>query len=205
MRQETLFDGHLLQRLYDRVLAWAAHPRAPVIMSGLSFAESSFFPIPPDFMLGPMCLARPGKAWNFAALCTASSILGGLLGYAIGRWAFQWIEPWVMSSAYADIFLSTVDAFETWGFLYILLAGFTPIPYKVFTIGAGVVGMPVIPFLVGSAVGRGARFFLVAGLIRAMGDKGAQRLRVWVDAAGWIVLLIVVITGASWFYFWGRH
>ncbi len=205
MRQETLFDGHLLQRLYDRVLAWAAHPRAPVIMSGLSFAESSFFPIPPDVMLGPMCLARPGKAWNFAALCTASSILGGLLGYAIGRWAFQWIEPWVMSSAYADIFLSTVDAFETWGFLCILLAGFTPIPYKVFTIGAGVVGMPVIPFLVGSTIGRGARFFLVAGLIRALGDKGAQRLRVWVDAAGWIVLLIVVIAGASWFYFWGRN
>ena len=205
MKQETLFDGHLFQRLYDQVLAWAAHPKAPAILSGLSFAESSFFPIPPDVMLGPMCLARPGKAWNFAALCTVSSILGGLLGYAIGRWAFQWIEPWLMSSAYADVFLAAVQAFERWGWLYILLAGFTPIPYKVFTISAGVVGMPVLPFLLGSAVGRGARFFLVAGLIRSMGDRAAARLRVWVDTAGWLVLLIVVVAGAAWWYLRGGH
>ncbi len=205
MGKGTLFDGHLFQRLYDQVLAWAAHPKAPTIMSGLSFAESSFFPVPPDVMLGPMCLARPAKAWHFATLCTISSVLGGLLGYAIGRWAFQWIEPWLMSSAYADIFLSTVDAFETWGFLYILLAGFTPIPYKVFTVGAGVMGMPVIPFLLGSAVGRGARFFLVAGLVRAMGEQGALRLRRWVDAAGWIVLLMVAIAGGAWWYFGSGH
>ncbi len=174
-------------------------------MSGLSFAESSFFPVPPDVMLGPMCLARPTKAWHFAALCTLSSVLGGLLGYAIGRWAFQWMEPWLMSSAYADIFLSAVDAFETWGFWYILLAGFTPIPYKVFTVGAGVIGMPVIPFLFGSAVGRGARFFLVAGLVRAMGEEGAQRLRRWVDTAGWIVLIMVLIAGGAWWYFGSGH
>jgi len=203
--QRNLFDGHLFQRIYDRVLVWAGHPKAPAIMAGLSFSESSFFPIPPDVMLGPMCLARPAKAWNFAALCTLSSILGGLLGYMIGRWAFQWIEPWLMSSSYADVFLSTVDAFETWGFLYILLAGFTPIPYKAFTIGAGVVGMPVIPFVLGSAIGRGARFFLVAGLIRAMGDQAAQRLRVWVDTAGWIILLAALIAGVFWWLFGGRH
>lgn len=205
MTQGTLIEGHLLQRLYDRVLAWAAHPRAPVILSGLSFAESSFFPIPPDVMLGPMCLARPEKAWRFAALCTASSLLGGLLGYAIGRWAFAWIEPWLMSSAYAGIFVATVEAFDRWGFWYILLAGFTPIPYKVFTIGAGVTGMPLIPFLLGSATGRAARFFLVAGLIRAMGVKGAQRLRRWVDAAGWMVLIAVAMAGLAWWYFGGMH
>ncbi len=205
MGRATILDGHLLQRLYDRMLAWAAHPRAPVILSSLSFAESSFFPIPPDVMLGPMCLARPGKAWYFAAICTVSSVLGGLLGYVIGRWAFQWIEPWLMSSAYSGIFLSTMDAFETWGFLYILLAGFTPIPYKVFTIGAGVMGMAVIPFLLGSAVGRGARFFLVAGLIRAMGERGAQRLRSWVDTAGWLALVVVAVAGGAWWYFGGRH
>jgi len=205
MSQRTLTDGHFFQRVYDKVLAWAAHPKAPAILSGLSFAESSFFPVPPDVMLGPMCLARPVKAWKFATICTISSVLGGVLGYAIGRWAFQWIEPWIMSSSYAEVFLATVDAFETWGFLYILLAGFTPIPYKVFTIGAGVVGMPVIPFLFGSAVGRGARFFLVAGLIRAMGDRGAQRLRVWVDTAGWIVLLLAIIVAALWWIFGRGH
>ena len=205
MSQRTLTDGHFFQRVYDKVLAWAAHPKAPAILSGLSFAESSFFPVPPDVMLGPMCLARPVRAWKFATICTISSVLGGVLGYAIGRWAFQWIEPWIMSSSYAEVFLATVDAFETWGFLYILLAGFTPIPYKVFTIGAGVVGMPVIPFLFGSAVGRGARFFLVAGLIRAMGDRGAQRLRVWVDTAGWIVLLLAIIVAALWRIFGRGH
>ena len=205
MSQRTLTDGHIFQRVYDKVLAWAAHPKAPAIMSGLSFAESSFFPVPPDVMLGPMCLARPARARKFATICTISSVLGGVLGYAIGRWAFQWIEPWIMSSSYAEVFLATVDAFETWGFLYILLAGFTPIPYKVFTIGAGVVGMPVIPFLFGSVVGRGARFFLVAGLIRAMGDRGAQRLRVWVDTAGWIVLLLAIIVAALWWIFGRGH
>jgi membrane protein YqaA with SNARE-associated domain len=203
MMQRKSADGHMLQRLYDQVLGWSAHPRAPAILCGLSFAESSFFPIPPDVMLAPMCLARPRKSWQFATLCTVSSILGGLLGYAIGRWAFVWIEPWLMSSAYADVFVSAVSSFERWGFLYILLAGFTPIPYKVFTISAGVVGMPMLPFVLGSAAGRGARFFLVAGLIRAMGDQAAARLRIWVDTAGWIALLIAVLAGAAWLYFGG--
>jgi membrane protein YqaA with SNARE-associated domain len=195
----------MFQRLYDRVLKWSAHPKAPAFLCGLSFAESSFFPIPPDVMLAPMCLAQPRKSWRFATLCSVSSVLGGLLGYVIGRWAFTWIEPWLMSSAYAVVFNSAVDAFERYGFLYILVAGFTPIPYKVFTISAGVVGMPMIPFLLGSAIGRAARFFLVAGLIRAMGERAAMRLRVWVDAAGWVVLAIAIVGGAAWWYFGSDH
>jgi len=205
MEQQTALDGHYFQRLYDKVLAWASHPRAPAILSVLSFSESSFFPIPPDVMLAPMCLAKPLRSWRYATVCTLSSIAGGFLGYAIGRWAFHWIEPWLMSSAYAAVFQSTVAAFDTWGLLYILLAGFTPIPYKVFTIGAGVVGMPFLPFLVGSAVGRGARFFLVAGLIRSMGERGAERLRVWVDTAGWVLLFLAAVAALAWWYFGGRH
>lgn len=192
-------------RLYDLSLEWAAHPRAPGILSGLSFAESSFFPVPPDVMLAPMCLARPAKAWLFAALCTASSVLGGVLGYLIGRLAFHWIEPWLMASSYADVFLGAVQSFERWGAIYILLAGFTPIPYKVFTIGAGVVGMPVIPFLLGSTIGRGARFFLVAGLIRLLGERGAARLRHWVDTIGWAVLVLAGVGFLAWFILGGRH
>ena len=187
------------------MLEWSAHPRAPAFLCGLSFAESSFFPIPPDVMLAPMCLAQPRKGWRFATLCSISSVLGGLLGYVIGRWAFTWIEPWLMSSAYATVFIGAVDAFERYGIWYILLAGFTPIPYKVFTISAGVVGMPLIPFLVGSTIGRAARFFLVAGLIRAMGERAAMRLRVWVDAAGWVVLAIALVGGAAWWYFGSDH
>lgn len=205
MTQGKSVDGHVLQRLYDQVLDWSAHPRAPSFLCVLSFTESSFFPIPPDVMLAPMCLAQPRKSWRFAALCTVSSILGGLLGYVIGRWAFTWIEPWLMSSGYAAVFLAAVDAFERWGWLYVLLAGFTPIPYKVFTISAGVVGMPLIPFLLGSTIGRGARFFLVAGLIRAMGDRAAARLRVWVDTIGWLVLSIAALAGAAWWYWGGDH
>lgn len=110
-----------------------------------------------------------------------------------------------MASAYAGVFTSAVEAFEQWGFFYILLAGFTPIPYKVFTVSAGVVGMPMIPFVLGSAVGRGARFFLVAGLIRAMGERAAARLRVWVDTAGWAVLVVATVAAAAWWYFGGEH
>ena len=189
----------IFQRLYDHVLAWSAHRRAPSILCGLSFAESSFFPIPPDVMLAPMCLAQPRKAWWFATLCTLSSVAGGMLGYLIGRLAFQWIEPWLMASSQADVFLSAVASFERYGAVYILLAGFTPIPYKVFTIGAGVVGMPLLPFVGGSLAGRGGRFFLVAGLIRLMGDRAAERLRAWVDLIGWIVLALAGIVFAVWY------
>ena len=200
VREESSTDGGgVFQLLYDRVLAWSGHPRAPSILAGLSFAESSFFPIPPDVMLAPMCLAKPRRAWWFATLCTVASVLGGLLGYLIGRLAFGAIEPWLMQSSYREAFLAAVASFERWGALYILLAGFTPIPYKVFTISAGVVGMPVLPFVLGSTVGRGGRFFLVAGLIRALGERGAERLRTWVDTIGWAVL---ALTGAGFLAWW---
>lgn len=201
MTAVTGLHGHLWQRLYDRVLAWSAHPRAPAILSALSFAESSFFPVPPDVMLAPMCLARPKKAWFFASICTLSSVFGGMLGYLIGRWAFSSIEPWLLDSAYAHVFERAVSAFQTWGVVYILLAGFTPIPYKIFTISAGVVGMPFLPFLLGSAAGRGGRFFLVAGIIRLFGEQASDRLRSWVDWAGWTVLVLVLLGLLAWWWF----
>jgi len=180
-------------RLYDWVIALSAHRRAPAYLAALSFTESSFFPIPPDVMLIPMCLAKVKKAWRYAALCTLASVAGGMAGYLIGKLAFGWIEPWLMGSHYADTFTSAVAAFETWGFWYILLAGFTPIPYKVFTISAGVVGMPFPAFIAGSLVGRGGRFFLVAALIRLGGEQFASRMRKYVDLIGWITLALAVI------------
>lgn len=180
-------------KLYDRVLALSAHQRAPAYLATLSFTESSFFPIPPDVMLIPMCLAKPLKGWFYAALCTLSSVLGGMAGYLIGKLAFTWIEPWLMGSHYAGIFESAVAAFETWGFWYILLAGFTPIPYKIFTISAGVVGMPFLAFIGGSLVGRGGRFFLVAALIRLGGENLAARMRKYIDLIGWLVLVLAVL------------
>lgn len=188
----------MFTRLYDRVLGWSAHPRAPAYLATLSFAESSFFPIPPDVMLAPMSLARPRRALWFAGLCTFFSVAGGLAGYLIGRLAFEAVEPWLSDSSWSPAFDQAIAAFETYGFWYILLAGFSPIPYKVFTIGAGVVGMPVLPFLLGSALGRGGRFFLVAGLIRLGGERFATRLRAWVDWLGWIAVALALVAFGLW-------
>jgi membrane protein YqaA with SNARE-associated domain len=183
----------MFRKLYDRVLLWSAHEKAPTYLAVLSAAESSFFPIPPDVMLAPMCLARPKRAWRLATVCTISSVLGGLLGFLIGQFAFGWVEPLIVRWGYGDAFDAAVASFEQHGFWYILLAGFTPVPYKVFTISAGVVGMPLMPFVAGSLAGRGGRFFLVAGLIRLGGEKFAERLRRYVDLIGWLVLLAAAV------------
>jgi membrane protein YqaA with SNARE-associated domain len=183
-------------RLYDRVIALASHARAQTYLAVLSFTESSFFPVPPDVMLIPMCLAKPAKGWRYATVCTIFSVLGGMAGYLIGKLAFGWIEPWLMDSHYADTFTNAVNAFETWGFWYILLAGFTPIPYKIFTISAGVVGMPFLAFIGGSFVGRGGRFFLVAALIRLGGEKLASKMRKYIDLIGWVMIALVAIVFA---------
>jgi membrane protein YqaA with SNARE-associated domain len=183
----------MFRTLYDRVLKWSSHEKAPTYLAVLSAAESSFFPIPPDVMLAPMCLATPKRAWRLATLCTVSSVLGGLLGFLIGQFAFGWVEPVIDRWGYGEAFEAAVASFDHYGFWYILLAGFTPIPYKVFTISAGVVGMPLLPFITGSLAGRGGRFFLVAGLIRLGGEAFADRLRRYVDLIGWLVLLVAVI------------
>lgn len=184
--------------LYDRVLSWSKHPRAPALLGGLSFAESSFFPIPPDVMLAPMCLARPARAFWYAALTTVTSVAGGLLGYLVGRVAFASVEGWLMASNYAPAFEQAVEAFDRYGFWAILLAGFSPVPYKVFTVSAGVVGMPLIPFVIGSVIGRGGRFFLVAGLLRLGGPSFATRLRAWVDWIGWTTVVVAIVGLIVW-------
>ncbi len=183
----------IFKKLYDRVLVWARHPRATAYMAGLSFAESTFFPIPPDIMLIPMMLARPAQIWRFAFICALMSVLGGLFGYLIGIWAFEWIEPWIESLGYTATFTSAIEAFDRWGFWFILAAGFSPIPYKVFTIAAGVIGMPLLPFVAGSAVGRGGRFFLEAVVIKMGGESAAERLRGWVDRLGWLMVVIIAV------------
>ena len=183
----------MFKKLYDWVLSWSTHKNAPVYLSVLSAAESSLFPVPPDVMLAPMCLANPRRAWFFAGLCTVSSVIGGMVGFLIGKLAFSAIEPWLMNSSYASVFEQTISSFGEHGFWYILLAGFTPIPYKIFTISAGVVGMSPLTFLAGSVIGRGGRFFLVAGLIRLGGEALEQKLRQWIDLIGWSVLALAVL------------
>lgn len=186
--------------LYDRVLKWSAHEHAPRYLFGLSFAESSFFPIPPDVMLAPMTLAKPGSAWSFALLTTVASVLGGVLGYVIGYFAFEAIEPFIYQSGYGEAYDNAQLWFERWGVWVVFLAGFTPIPYKLFTISAGALAMAFIPFLLASFIGRGARFFLVAGLLFWLGPKIEPRLRHYIEVVGWVVMVLVLILALSWEY-----
>ncbi len=183
----------LFSPLYERVMRWAAHRHASRYLAGLSFAESSFFPIPPDVMLAPMSLARPEKAWNYAALTTLTSVLGGVLGYLIGLWAFDLVEPLLHQRGYYDKYLLARQWFDQWGFWAVLLAGFSPIPYKVFTITAGVITMNFPLFVLASVVGRGARFFMVSGLMVWGGERMDGMLRRYVDWLGWLTVLLALV------------
>ena len=182
----------IFSALYDRVMKWSRHPHAPWYLAGLSFAESSFFPIPPDVMLAPMSLANPQRSWWFAAITTTASVLGGLFGYLIGLYAFDIVGPWLQQSAYWPQYLEAKRWFDQWGFWAVFVAGFSPIPYKVFTITAGVISMALAPFVLASAIGRGARFFLVAALMAWGGERMEGLLRRYVDRIGWILVLLVV-------------
>lgn len=183
----------LFSRSYDMVLTWARHRLAVWYLGGLSFAESSFFPIPPDVMLAPMTLARPERAWHYALVTTITSVLGGVFGYLIGMFAFEMIEPLLHEFGYWERFQVAVEWFEDWGFWVVFLAGFSPIPYKVFTISAGTVGMVFLPFVIASLIGRGARFFLVAGLIRWGGVRMDQLMRSYIDRLGWALVALAIV------------
>ncbi len=182
----------LFSSLYDKVMAWSRHPHATYYLSGLSFAESSFFPIPPDVMLAPMSVARPDRAWWFALLTTVTSVLGGLFGYLIGAFAFEYIEPWLQTSAYWGKFETARAWFDEWGVWVVFVAGFSPIPYKLFTITAGVLSLALVPFVIASFIGRGARFFLVAGLLKYLGPKLEPLVMKYVEWIGWITVLLLV-------------
>lgn len=178
--------------LYDRVLNWSRHPKAPWYLGGLSFAESSFFPIPPDVMLAPMALAKPERWFRLALITTLASVLGGLLGYLIGWSAMDAVLPWVERMGHSAKLLQAQAWFERWGFWAILLAGFSPIPYKAFTIAAGGVGMALLPFTLASCIGRGGRFFLVAFLMARLGPAAEARLKPMIEWLGWGTVALAV-------------
>lgn len=163
--------GTMLRRLYDWVMDLAAGRQAPYALGVISFIESSFFPIPPDVMLMPMVLAQRAKAWLFASIATIASVLGGLFGYFIGAVLFETVaRPIIEFYHYGESFATLQEWFAAGGLLLVFIAGFTPIPYKVFTIASGVVGLNLPIFILGSIISRGARFFLVAGLLYFYGE-----------------------------------
>src|SRR6516162_8274969 len=161
----------MLHRLDMRTLALAASPRAPWWLAAVAFAESSFFPIPPDALLIPMALARPDRAWRFALICMVGSVVGGALGYAIGYFVFEPLMrlPFAHTLFGPDPLGSFQAWYARWGLAVILIKGLTPIPYKLVTLAAGAAKFNFAVFVAASIVTRGARFFLVVALLRAFG------------------------------------
>ena len=183
----------MLRRLYDWVLKLAEHRYAPGALFGVSFAESSFFPIPPDVMLIPMVLAERLKAWRYALICTIASVLGGLFGYFIGAFLFDVVGEPIIAFYGLD---QKMDAFfanyRLYGAVIVFLAGFTPIPYKVFTIASGVAGLSLPVFIIASLLSRGARFFLVSTLLYFFGPAIRQFIERYLGAltiAGGLLLV----------------
>ena len=180
--------------IYDWTLKWAEHKFAPRMLALITFAESVFFPIPPDVLLAPMVLAKPESAWKLATLTTIASIVGGAVGYLLGYMMFEpWIQPVITEFGYQHRFDTAMEWFKEWGVWVVFIAGFSPIPYKLFTVGAGFLHMPFIPFFLASAVGRGMRFFLVAGLIKWGGKHMEYKLRQWIDVLGWIFVALIIV------------
>ena len=183
----------MFKKLYDKAIQWSKHRHATKYLGALSFAESSFFPVPPDVMLAPMVLAQQEKAWRLALITTIASVLGGMLGYAIGFFAFDMIQPWLEGSHYWAKYQLAEQWFKDWGFWAVFIAGFSPIPYKVFTIAAGALSMLFLPFVLASFVGRGMRFFLVAGLLAWSGERFEAKLRQYMDWIGWTLVILLII------------
>jgi membrane protein YqaA with SNARE-associated domain len=161
----------MLRRLYDRLVVLSNHPSALWVLAAVSFAESSFFPIPPDVMLIPMILANRSKAWLFAGVCTIASVLGGFFGYAIGYYLFETAGKWVIDLYGLQAgFNNFQQQFNEWGLWVILIKGLTPIPYKLVTIASGAAHFDLFTFGIASLITRGGRFFLVAALLYVVGD-----------------------------------
>ena len=196
----------IFQPWFDRALTWSAHKRAPWLLALLSFCEAIFFPVPPELMLAPMCLAKPKQGYWYAAISLAGSLVGMFIGYAIGYWAMDAVMPLIERFGYGEVFADIKARVAAGGgmtaFWLLVIAGFTPVPFKIFTIASGAVGMPLVPFFFGALIGRGKRVFLVAFLIRMFGEKAEQILRKYSEPIGWGALALLV-AGVAWLFLHG--
>lgn len=180
--------------LYGKVMVWSKHKHAPFYLYLTAFAESIFWPIPVDIMLAPMALAKRALAWRFALGATLFSVLGGAVGYYIGGVLYAPVVlPFIEFMSYQGQMEMAQAWFLQWGVMVIFIASFTPIPFKVFTITAGIMAMAFLPFILTALIGRGLRFFLVAGLMVLGGEKMEAKLRKYVDTLGWLTLLLAAI------------
>jgi membrane protein YqaA with SNARE-associated domain len=186
--------------LYDRAISWSRHRRAPVYLVMLSVFEAVFFPVMPEVMLAPMCLSQPRRSFWFAFISLLGSLVGAVIGYALGHFAFEALRPALESMGWLGhidkqvAWLRDIAVQSPWkAFWVLVLAGFAPIPLKFFTWASGIVGVPMVPFMASMAVGRGKRVFLVAGAIRLGGDRAESALRRYIEPLGWVVLALIVV------------
>ena len=189
----------LFKPLYEIALKWAAHPKAPWYLGALSFIEAIIFPVMPEVMLAPMVLAKPERWLRYATISLVGSVLGALVGYALGHWAFDFVRPLL-----ADLgWLPRIDEYvaeltkdvqqHPWSaFWTLVLAGFLPIPLKIFTWASGIVGVPMLAFVASMIVGRGKRVFLLAGAIRLGGPRAEAALHRWIEPIGWLAVGLLV-------------
>lgn len=187
----------MFKRLYHWTLSLAEKPKATYALAAVSFAESSFFPIPPDVLLAPMALAKPQKAWFYAAVCTVASVLGGVAGYAIGYLLYETVGLFLIKLyGYGDKVEALRVFYGEWGWAFILLKGLTPIPYKLVTIVSGLLEYNLFLFILLSTITRGARFFLLAAALNAWGD----RIRALLDRhfGLFLGLILVFVVGGFW-------
>ena len=184
----------LFSAVYTWTMRWAKHKFAPHALALLTFAESVFFPVPPDVLLAPMVLAKPKRAWRYATITTIASVIGGVVGYWLGFSFFEpLVQPIIQDLGYQAKFEHVIEWFEQWGVWVVFIAGFSPIPYKLFTLSAGFLQMAFFPFLFASTIGRGARFFLVAALMHWGGEAMEAKLQKWIDIIGWAVVVLIII------------
>lgn len=182
----------VFEPLFERAIVWAKHRNAPALLTFLSFIEAIFFPVPPELMLAPMCVAQPRRGFYYASLSLFGSMVGMFIGYAIGFYAIELAMPFIERMGYGGEFESIKQEAAANGFWLLLIAGFTPVPFKIFTLASGAVGMPLLPFFFGGAIGRGKRVFLVAGAIRLGGERAEATLRRHIEPVGWIASALLV-------------
>lgn len=183
----------LFAGLYDRVMRWAAHPHAERYLIGVSMFESIFFPVPTALMVAPMAVARPDRAVRIALIATITSVLGGVFGYYLGYFAISAIEPLLHEVGYWDKYMTAQHWFQEWGFWAVVIAGFSPIPFKLFTLSAGALSMSLIPFVLAALVGRSAHFFLVSLLMAWAGPRLEPVVKKYIEWLGWASVLIVAL------------
>jgi len=182
-----------MRRMYNWTLSWAERPHGAWALFLIAVAESSFFPIPPDVLLLALCVAAPTKSFRFALICAAGSITGGMMGYAIGYGAWHAVHGFFIPHIFSqEVFDKVQKLYQGNAFLAVLTAAFTPIPYKVFTIAAGVFEVNFASFLSASAIGRSARFFLVGGLIYVFGAQIKVLIEKYFDWLAWALLALLV-------------